>query len=51
LLDAAQFVSTLEKSAGMKIACPEEIAWRMGFIGDEGLRRSASWENRHMGAI
>jgi glucose-1-phosphate thymidylyltransferase len=37
LLAAAEFVGTLEKRQGMKIACPEEIAWRMGFIDDNGL--------------
>jgi glucose-1-phosphate thymidylyltransferase len=40
LLDAAEFVATLEKRQGMKIACPEEIAWRMGFIGLDGLERA-----------
>ena len=41
MLEAAEFVSTLERRQGMKIACPEEIAWHMGFIDETGLRRSA----------
>lgn len=41
LLDAASFVATLEKRQGMKIACPEEIAWRMRFIDDAGLLAAA----------
>jgi glucose-1-phosphate thymidylyltransferase len=41
LLEAAEFVSTLERRQGMKIACPEEIAWYQGFIDDAGLARAA----------
>jgi glucose-1-phosphate thymidylyltransferase len=37
LLDAAEFVGTLEKRQGTKIACPEEIAFRMGFIDEQQM--------------
>ncbi len=37
LLDAGQFVATLERRQGLKIASPEEIAWRSGWIDDEKL--------------
>ena len=40
LLEAAEFVATLERRQGMKIACPEEIAWRNGFIDESGLARA-----------
>lgn len=39
LLDAAIFVRVLEKRQGIKIACPEEIAWRNGFIRDLELEK------------
>jgi glucose-1-phosphate thymidylyltransferase len=41
LLQAAQFIETVESRQGLKIACPEEIAWRMGYIDTEQLRRLA----------
>jgi glucose-1-phosphate thymidylyltransferase len=41
LLQAAQFVQTIEERQGLKIACPEEIAWRNGWIDDAQLTRLA----------
>jgi glucose-1-phosphate thymidylyltransferase len=41
LLEAAEFVGTLERRQGTKIACPEEIAFRMGFIGAPELQAAA----------
>ena len=37
LLHAGQFVETLESRTGVKVACPEEVAWRRGWIDDEAL--------------
>ncbi len=42
LLQAADFVQTVEERQGMMICCPEEIAWRKGLISDEQLRRLAA---------
>jgi glucose-1-phosphate thymidylyltransferase len=42
LLEAGQFIATLEKRQGLKVACPEEIAFRSGWIGAEQLQRLAA---------
>jgi glucose-1-phosphate thymidylyltransferase len=41
LLEASQFIATLERRQGLKVACVEEIAWRNGFIDDNQLQQLA----------
>lgn len=41
LMDASLYIRTIEERQGLKISCIEEIAWTMGFIGDEQLRTLA----------
>ena len=40
--EAGSFIETVEKRQGLKIACPEEIAWRNGWIGDGDIERLAA---------
>jgi glucose-1-phosphate thymidylyltransferase len=42
LLEAAHFIQTIETRQGLKIGCPEEVAWRLGWIGDADLERLAA---------
>jgi glucose-1-phosphate thymidylyltransferase len=41
LLDACDYVRTLERRQGLKVSVPEEVAWQMGFIDDEQLAQRA----------
>ncbi len=42
LIDAAHFIQTLERRQGLKVCCPEEIAWRQGWIDSAELKRQAA---------
>ncbi|MBW7901204.1 MAG: glucose-1-phosphate thymidylyltransferase RfbA [Rhodocyclaceae bacterium] len=42
MLEASQFIATLEKRQGLKVACPEEIAWRQGWIDAARLQALAA---------
>ncbi len=42
LIDAGTFIKTIEQRQGLKVSCPEEIAWRSGWINKEVLRNNAN---------
>jgi glucose-1-phosphate thymidylyltransferase len=42
LHEAASYIRTLEHRQGLKVGCPEEVAWRMGWIGDGELEQLAA---------
>lgn len=50
LLQASQFVQTLEKRQSFKICCPEEVAWRSGFIGAAQFQALAERHRNEYGA-
>ena len=46
LLDASSYIRTLEKRQGLKIGCPEEVAWRLGYINNQELKKIAKELNK-----
>ncbi len=50
LIEAGSFVETVQKRQGMMVACPEEIAWRNGWLTNEELKeRGESLSKNHYG--
>jgi glucose-1-phosphate thymidylyltransferase len=47
LLEAGNFIETIEKRQGLKVSCIEEIAWRKGWISDEELRAQAEYYKKN----
>jgi glucose-1-phosphate thymidylyltransferase len=42
MLEASQFIQTIERRQGLKVAAPEEISWRNGWISDGDLEKLAA---------
>jgi glucose-1-phosphate thymidylyltransferase len=50
LIQASTFIQAIEQRQGLKVACPEEVAFKMGFIGrEEVLRKAESMRNNEYG--
>jgi glucose-1-phosphate thymidylyltransferase len=47
LMQASNFIQTIEERQGLKVACPEEIAWSQGWIDDDALRSMAKTLNKN----
>lgn len=46
LMDAARYVEVVERRQGLKIGCPEEVAWRMGYVDDSQLAKLAESQQK-----
>ena len=47
LIEASNFIATIEERQGLKVSCPEEIAFRQGFIDENKLRELAAPLNKN----
>jgi glucose-1-phosphate thymidylyltransferase len=47
LMEASQFIEVIQRRQGLKVSCPEEIAYRAGLIDADGVRRQAQMLNKN----
>lgn len=47
LLEASSFIGTIERRQGLKVGCPEEVAWRLGWINNDQLRDLALFYSKN----